>query len=85
MTCLLDRETYQRWKRYFNGNGLPLPARYEMRDRAPAPLPDHPQAPRPQHKKPRQEPVKSKADRLAKLWSEAEEVERKLRALGLII
>ena len=88
MTCLLDRETYSRWESYFNGNGLPLPARYEMRDNTPAPLPYHPPAPRPPHKKsvqePRQEPVKSRADRLAKLWTEAEEAEeaaRKLRAL----
>ena len=75
MTCLLDRETYRRWERYFNANGLPLPARYEMRDYTPAPLPDHPQVPRPPHKKPRPEPVKvtSKAARLAKLWTEAEE------------
>ena len=85
MTCLLDRETYRRWECYFNGNGLPLPDRYEMRDYTPAPLPDHPQAPRPPHKKPRPEPVKvkSKAARLAKLWAEAEEAERKLRALEL--
>ena len=46
MTCLLDRETYRRWESYFNGNGLPLPAHYEMRDYTPAPLPNHPQVPR---------------------------------------
>ena len=90
MTCLLDSESYRRWESYFNGKGLPLPAHYEMRDNTQAPLPDHPQAPRPPHKKPRQEPrqepVKSKADRLAELWTEAEEAEeaaRKLRALGM--
>ena len=70
MTCLLDRETYRRWERYFNGNGLSLPDRYEMRDCTLTALPDRPQAP---HKKSRQEPVKSNADRLAKLWTEAEE------------
>ena len=53
MTCLLDRETYRRWESYFNGNGLPLPAHYEMRDYTPAPLPNHPQVPRPPHKNPR--------------------------------
>ena len=81
MTCLLDRETYRRWESYFNGNGLPLPAHYEMRDYTPAPLPDHPQVPRPPHKKPRQEPVKSNLDldRLAKLWTEAEEAEEAAR------
>ena len=70
---------------HFNGNGLPLPDRYEMRDHTPAPLPDRPQAPRSPHKKLRPEPVKvkSKVARLAKLWIEAEEMERKLRALGL--
>ena len=87
MTCLLDRETYRRWECHFNGNGLPLPDRYEMRDYTPAPLPDQPQAPRPPRKKsrqePRKEPLKSKADRLAKLWAEAEEAERRLRALEL--
>ena len=50
MTCLLDRETYRRWESYFNGNGLPLPAHYEMRDYTPAPLPNHPQVPRPPQK-----------------------------------
>ena len=44
MTCLLDRETYRRWESYFHANGLPLPARYEMRDNTLAPLPDHPPA-----------------------------------------
>ena len=88
MTCLLDRETYRRWESYFNGNGLSLPDRYEMRDYTPAALPDRPQAPQPPHKKSRQEPrqeaVKSKADRLAKLWTEAEaeEAAHKLRAPG---
>ena len=85
MACLLDSEAYRRWESYFNGKGLPLPAHYEMRDDTAAPLPDHPQAPRPPHKK-RQEPVKSSADRLAELWTETEEAEkaaRKLRALGL--
>ena len=79
MTRLLDRETYRRWERYFNGKGLPLPTHYEIRDYRPAPRTDHPQVPRPQHKKPRQEPrngpVKSNADRLAKLWTEAEEAQ----------
>ena len=81
MTCLLDRETYRRWESYFNANGLPLPAHYEMRDYTPAPLPDHPQVPRPPHKNPRQEPVMSNLDldRLVKLWSK-EPV--KLRPLG---
>jgi len=69
MTCLLDRETYRRWESYFNGNGLSLPDRYEIRDYSP--LPDRPQAPQPPHKKSRQDPVKSKADRLAELWTEA--------------
>ena len=89
MTCLLDRETYRRWESYFHANGLPLPARYEMRDYTAAPLPDYPQVPRSPHKKPRPEPVKvkSKAARLAKLWTEAEEAEeasRKLRALEAV-
>src|SRR3954463_1960258 len=90
MTCLLDRETYRRWESYFNDNGLPLPPHYEMRA-PPAPLPHHQRAPLPDppqalpHNKPRQEPVKSKADRLARLWTEeeAEKAARKLQALEL--
>ena len=79
MTCLLDREAYRRWERYFNGNGLPLPAHYEMRDDTPAPRPRRPQAARAPRKKPRQEPAKNKVDRLAKLWTEAEEAEEATR------
>ena len=60
MTCLLDRETYRRWESYFNRNGLPMPAHYEMRDYTPAPLPDT--RGRGRHKKPRQEPVMSNLD-----------------------